>query len=142
MGSTLLYHCTPKKNLAKILACGLGAEKSESSLKAVFLSDCPFLAEGYSQQRPESEHIVLTVDLAALDLSLLGPDNYELQDWLEGDGGEQAALVGVTHWSEASWEQSLAWCNQVAYSGDIPPSAIRVFKDNQPVPDQDIGMSM
>jgi hypothetical protein len=142
MHSGLLYHCTQKKNLPTIMASGLSAEKSESSLKAVFLSDCPFLTEGYSQQRPESEHVVLTIDLAALDPSLLGPDNYELQDWLEGDGGEQAVLVGVTHWSEATWEQSLEWCNQVAYSGVIAPSAIRPFKDKRPTPDQSAGMSL
>jgi hypothetical protein len=67
---------------ATIMSFGLSADKSESSLKTVFLSDCPFLAEGYSQQRPESERVLLTIDLAALDPSLLGPDNYELQDRL------------------------------------------------------------
>lgn len=123
-----LYHCTTRHSLEAILAEGLTPAKSQSSLQAVFLSDCQFLASGYADQRPDLEHVLLAIDFAALDPELLGPDNRELQDWLEGQDEEDADLTGVTHWSEASWQQSLDWCNQVAYAGVIPPPAIRVVE--------------
>lgn len=138
----VVYHCTAKDSLKAIFAEGLKAEKSQSSLQAVFLSDCPFLANGYAQQRPDIEHVLLTIDFAALDTELLGPDNYELQGWLDGQDEEHAELTGVTRWNEASWQQSLEWCNQVAYSGVIPPSAIRIAEEKAPVQEPSYGMGM
>ena len=128
-----LYHCTTVEALESILSEGLLPSKSQSSLRAVFLSDCRHLASGYAGQQPDVEHVLLAVELAALDPALFGPDNCELQDWLDDQGDEHAELTGVNHWSEASWQQSLEWCNQVAYAGVIPVSAISVVESLDPV---------
>lgn len=137
-----LYHCTTVEALESILSDGLLPGQSQSSLPAVFLSDCPHLASGYAGQRPDAEHVLLVIEFAGLDPSLLGPDNYELQDWLDNQDDEHADLTGVTHWCEASWQQSLEWCNQVAYAGVIPASAISVVKDQEPVQVRSQGMGM
>lgn len=128
-----LYHCAPRSYLNSILVEGLSPEKSQSSLRAVFLSDCQGLASGYAGQRPELEHVLLAIEFTALDPELLGADNCELQDWLDDQDDDDSELDGVTHWSEASWQQSLKWCNQVAYYGVVPPAAIRVIEDHAPV---------
>lgn len=128
-----LYHCTTVEALKSILSEGLLPSQSQSTLPAVFLSDCPHLASGYAGQRPDVHHVLLAIEFAGLDPEQLGPDNCELQNWLDDQGDEHARLTGVTHWSEASWQQSLEWCNQVAYAGRIPPSAISVVKDREPV---------
>lgn len=123
-----LFHCTPVSRLAGIQSEGLLPQCSESSLKAVFLSDCQFLAEGYAGQRPGEEHVVLAVELTALDVEQLGPDNYELQDWLDEHPGGEADHPGLTRWDDATWAQSLQLCNQVAYWGRVPPAALSVHK--------------
>ncbi len=46
-----LYHCTTVEALESILSEGLLSSQSQSSLLAVFLSDCPHLASGYAGQR-------------------------------------------------------------------------------------------
>lgn len=119
-----LYHCTTKDSLKAILAEGLLPSHSKSSLPAIFLSDCSHLAMGYAGQRPDFEHVLLAINSEALDLALLGPDNCELQDWLDDQADEHT----ITHWSEASCEQSLEWCHQVAYAGVIAASAISVVE--------------
>lgn len=138
----VLYHCTTVEALESIFSDGLLPRQSQSSLPAVFLSDCPHLASGYAGQRPDVEHVLLAIEFAGLDPALLGPDNYELQDWLDGQDDEHADLTGVTHWSEASWQQSLEWCNQVAYAGVIAASAISVVEGQEPVQMLSPGMGM
>ncbi len=121
----LLYHVTPTKNLKSIKRDGLKASCSKSSLEGIFFSNDLDTALGYCLMRPEEKHSVVLVHLADLDKKLLTPDNYELQDWLDDLGDDEREELG---WPEKSsdltWEQSLDFCGQVAYCGDVPAKSI------------------
>lgn len=61
----------------------------------------------------------------------LGPDNYELRDFLKSMDKEELKehklWEGVT-WEDCSWKQSLKICNQVACYTEIPPKNIKIVK--------------
>jgi len=124
-----LYHVTTLAALPAILEGGLDPARSQSSLDAVFLSGGVFTAASYACMR-DGPHVMLSVDLSALDAALLGPDNYELPDLLEQIDPEALEELGYYEgvgWSEVSWKHSLAIADQVAYRGIIPPSALSII---------------
>ncbi len=115
-----LYHGTRKSQLDTIMTEGLLPEKTKSSLKAVFLTDSVFIADSYRFMHIASDDwTILKIDVAQLEKSNLGPDNFELADALADIDDEDRT------WDECTWEESLEICNQVAYHGIIPPSAIQ-----------------
>lgn len=124
----ILYHVTAQKNLRNILLDGLDPLKSKSSLKAIFLSNDRYTALNYGSMHAIEPYALLEISLHDLDQSELGPDNYELQEWLEDQGEEVRSALGVSYWGECSWEQSLEWCCQVAYHVPISPASIKVLK--------------
>jgi hypothetical protein len=124
----ILYHVTTQKNLRSILVEGLDPLKSKSSLKAVFLSNDKYTALNYASMHAVEPYALLEIRLSDLDQSELGPDNYELKDWLDSKDKEELDALGVYSWNEATWEQSLEWCCQVAYHAPIDPKAITVLR--------------
>lgn len=124
----ILYHVTLQKNLKNILVDGLDPQKSKSSLKAIFLSNDKFTALNYAPMHSVEPYVLLEVSVGDLEQSELGPDNYELQDWLDNLDDDRLSELGVSNWDECSWEQSLEWCCQVAYHAPISPESIRVLK--------------
>jgi len=125
----ILYHVTTLASFRSILEEGLDPARSQSSLKAVFLSGGEFTAASYACMR-DGPHVMLSVDVTSLDPDLLGPDNYELPDLLEQMDPEALEELGYYEgvgWSEVSWEHSLAIADQVAYRGIIPPSALSII---------------
>lgn len=123
---TVLYHGTLRSKLPSIYEHGLDPKFTKSSLDAVFLAasfgDAENYCGMYDQESNQDEHIVLEIDFTALDQTLLGPDNYELAEYL--DGLEEDDELYGTRWSDCTWEQSLRWCGQVAYHGVVPATAI------------------
>jgi len=124
----ILYHVTTLASFRSILEEGLDPARSQSSLKAVFLSGGEFTAASYACMR-DGPHVMLSVDVTSLDPDLLGPDNYELPDLLEQMDPESLGELGYHEgisWSDVSWRHSLAIADQVAYYGIVPPSALAV----------------
>lgn len=119
--NTILYHCAPESQLANILKEGLCPSYSKSSLKAIFITDDFFTAQNYSNMKNE-KCIVLQFCLGDLDINLCGPDNYELQQWIENNRSE------FKNWQEADAFYSLEKVNQFAYYGKINPSALQIIK--------------
>lgn len=118
-----LYHCTPKKNVQSILSKGLSPSFSKSSLKAVFLAGSIDVAERYAlMHRDHEEFVTFEVNVKSLSKKDLGPDNYELKDYLESMDSED-------HWSELSWEESLKTVSQVAYYGVIDSRDLRIVSE-------------
>jgi hypothetical protein len=122
-----LYHVTPVSNVKAILEVGLRPGSSNSSLEAVFLSQSPSTAENYKCAKTEP-CVVLEIDARYIHPVHLGPDNYELQDWLDGLSERERDEVagGAEHWSDFSGQESLWHCEQAAYYKTIPPEAIKV----------------
>lgn len=122
-----LFHLTTAHSLSEILLYGLLPERSQSSLKAVFLTDCRLVAENYASMKDET-CALLSID--AVEQFRLGPDNYELQDALhEMDPKEleDRGLYEGSGWQDCTWQQSLSICNQVACYSRIPPEYIAVL---------------
>lgn len=116
-----LYHCCPERWLKRIFKEGLNPPNSQSSLTAVFLAGDKDTAKNYAHmRRPYQKFVLLSILLKDLDDQELGPDNYELQDYLE------THCSRYDHWKEADWEYSLAKVSQVAYYGLISPDLITV----------------
>lgn len=137
--SLILFHCALRACLPDILREGLDPERSQSSLKAVFVADDEFTAANYACMR-EGDAVMLSIDATALDPCLLGPDNYELPDMLESLDQKFLKSMGYsssTTWDQVSGMDSLRICNQAAYRGVIPPSAITVIEGRFLVPAKD-----
>ena len=120
-----LFHLTPKSKLANILKEGLDPKYSKSSLKAIFFTNDLFTAQNYSSMKDETEFVILAVDVKNLNPKELGPDNYELQNWLESKAND----TNHDHWEDVDWKFSLEKVNQVAYYGIIDPSIIEIIKN-------------
>ncbi|WP_455233297.1 hypothetical protein [Geopseudomonas aromaticivorans] len=136
--TTTLYHMTARDNLESILSNGLDPSFTQSSQTAIYLTDGRFTACNYTHMRPDREHVLLAIDVAELDRRLLEPDDYELRDVLEMMGEEDRQAMGMFSWKDASWQQSLALCSQVAYAGVIAPQAIQVVGAYHPNVSQEI----
>lgn len=123
------YHLTTEKALPSILEHGLKPEYSESSLEAIFLSNCLDTAEQYCAMR-EDDSVLLEINITASHYEL-GPDNYELRDFLQSMDKEELKshkLYEGATWEDCSWRQSLKICNQVACYTNIEPKYIKVLK--------------
>lgn len=67
--------------------------------------------------------------MSQIDVTALEPDDYDLQDRIdggeEGPDGIDPRVAHLRDWSEASWQLSLEVTSEVFYAKAIPPSAIR-----------------
>lgn len=115
---TVLYHCSPRTNLASIQTHGLDPAKSQWS-SAVYLAGDEPHAWGYAKHHGQTDSVMLAITVAALDASKLGPDDVDLPDMLNDPDD----------WQDYDWQASLRICGQCCYSGTIPPSAIS-YRDN------------
>lgn len=125
----IFYHLTTAKALPSILEYGLDPQQSQSSLKAIFLSNNISTAEHYEAMHNEP-CVLLEVHINPHEYEL-GPDNYELHDFLDSMSEEQLEEHGLYlgfSWDDCSWEQSLEFCNQVACYDIIYPKNIKIIK--------------
>jgi len=124
-----LYHITPESNAKAIMEEGLLPGMSKSSLDAVFLTQYPSTADNYQCMKDEP-CVLLEIEARYIHPGKLRPDNYELQDWLDGlsDCDRIRLVGGAERWNELTGEDSLKLCAQAAYSLPIPPEAIRVVQ--------------
>lgn len=109
-----LWHCTSARRLVSIQRHGLRTGPKGWS----YLSNCRDTAANYENAFDEPT-VLLAIDGAALDRSLLGPDDDDVADILNQNRDDR-------RWNDLSWNESLDLCSQCTYSGHIPPSAIRV----------------
>lgn len=112
----VLYHVSPAEKLDSIMSSGLDPARSESSLKAVFLASDPHTASEYLLMHNVDDGVLFEIDQSKLSASKLGPDNYELQDYLDERDKDE-------YWRDFTWQQSLRLVHQVAYYGKISPKA-------------------
>jgi len=109
-----LFHGTCQHDLPIIRQRGLEAQptkpKGGAVRHGVYLTDDYHTADEYGflacDQRGGGEVIILEIDARQLDIKLLQPDDYDLQDAIQG--GERAGsepvdprLRHLHHWSEA-----------------------------------------
>lgn len=110
-----LYHLTPLEYYDYIQKEGLKIDKSESSLQGIFLTDNINVAKNYAYMRPEySDFIILVIDGTKLDVSKIGPDNYEFPDLISQMNDDESEKYNLD-----SWEDSLMVSNQIVYYDDI-----------------------
>lgn len=72
----------------------------------------------------ESEWTILAIDINGLNINEIGPDNYELPDFIAQ--GNIEALEAYNDWTEVPWQVSLEVCSQVAYYAEIQPNLISI----------------
>jgi RNA:NAD 2'-phosphotransferase (TPT1/KptA family) len=130
-----LYHGTRRKNLDDILKNGLKTEHSDSHNEwpyAIYLSDDPTVAKSYHAHQGVKlgDWVVLQVDTKKLNEQELVPDDFDFPDvWSQLPDEEKGQYY---NWAYCPWYVSLAYCSQVAYLANIPPSAFTVY---DPTPD-------
>lgn len=130
-----LYHLAKVESVESILEHGLDPGFSQSSLPAIFLAASPDIAENYRHMKDEGEFVILAVDMALIPLACLSPDNYELADLLREMDARTLEAVGLwegAEWSDATWQQSLEICGQVACETVIPPPSISIHRHLSP----------
>lgn len=120
--TNVIYHLTTQSVLNQILKEGLCPTYSKSSLKAIFLTDDLYTAQNYEGMK-DDKCVVLQLSIDDLDPNLCGPDNYELQNWLENNSSD------FNFWNQADWKYSLLKVNQFAYYGKIPASVLKIFNN-------------
>jgi hypothetical protein len=111
---SLLYHCTPLSNLDKIAKHGLDPSYSKWS-DCVYLAGDEAHAQAYDRHHGVQDTIMLAIDISALDINKLKPDNVDLPD----------CLNDPDDWEQYDWKESLQICGQCCYDGVIPPFSIR-----------------
>lgn len=118
----------PKKYLDGVMQHGLDPKFTKSSLNAIFLAGHPSTAENYTVMHTDNlqDSVILKINKAGLDPKLLGPDNYELKDYLESLDDDDD-MYGM-NWNDLTWQDSLNLVDQVAYYGVIPPNLISIAK--------------
>lgn len=126
-----LYHGTDLKNLDNIMKHGLVPSRSQKKHipkpNSIFLSDEKDVAHNYLGYFDEG--LVLRIESRFLNKNKLGPDDYELVDFIRDMQGEDEIypnLQGVT-WKDVDWEDSLDFVHQIQYYAKIPPKAISVL---------------
>ena len=122
------YHATPKKYLDFIMKNGLDPKFTKSSLDAIFLAGHPSTAENYTVMHSDEpqDSVILKISGSGLNPNKLGPDNYELQDYLESLDDDDD-MYGM-NWNALTWQDSLNLVDQVAYYGVIPSNLISIAK--------------
>ena len=121
-----IYHTTLAINLPKILVEGLSPNKSESSQKVIYFSGSEGTARNYACMRANQEHVLLEITTSKLDKNKFGPDDYELQDYLD-DIDDEEDLLYDTAWADYSGIESITMCDQVVYGETIPPECITII---------------
>jgi hypothetical protein len=139
--SAHFYHGTCSGFAESIQHHGLRAADSKpkggASRRGVYLTDDYLTATDYGslicdlKHHGEHDIVVFAVDGGALDQRLLQPDDYDLQDALQGGeivGSEpiDPRLQKYRRWDEVPWQVSLAITHQVFYAGSIPANALRM----------------
>lgn len=89
----------------------------------IYLSHDLYQTAGYDAQH-DGKTVILKVDIRNLDLSLLGPDDDDLQDILSQQRSPRV-------WQDISWSESLKLSGQCTYDGVIPPHAIAVLQKRE-----------
>lgn len=112
-----LYHCTPKRNIEKILKEGLSPNYSNSSLAGVFLALYEDIADNYSFMK-DDECVTLKIKTCNINEDFLIPDNYELRDFIEQN------YTNFNSYKECNFIDSLNLCGQCAYTLVISPEDI------------------
>jgi predicted nucleotidyltransferase len=133
------FHLTPASRLNSVLEHGLEPGHSQSSLVAIFLAGSEMTAKNYEGMKNEP-CVVLQVDLPDHLLSSLTADNVELRDLLQDMDARALRRRGLfdgARWSDCTWEQSLAICDQVACTVKIPPHCLAVVPPAFEIPSQD-----
>ncbi len=116
----VLFHCTALTSLPAIRRVGLDPAVSKSSQQAVYLASDLSAAANYCYfSLDPAWHVILAVNLSHLSQDQLGPDDYELRDWLADRHREEG-------WSDCSWRQSLRRCGQVVCYAPVPPEKLVV----------------
>ncbi len=111
----ILYHCCTLTALPAIRETGLDPARSKSSQQAVYLASSIDAAANYCYfSLDPAWHVILAVNLAHLPQDQLGPDDYELRDWL-------ADRCYHEQWSDCTWQQSLRRCGQLVCRAVISP---------------------
>src|SRR6478752_6873054 len=118
-----LFHGTLEQYLPTIGEHGLDPTRTMSGLSAIYLTNDPALAAEYAAsaaiKHRSGNWVVLEVDPSKLDLSAMGPDDFELAEILADAEDER-------EWSAVPWQESLQLCSQAAYHGHIPPEAFSI----------------
>jgi len=140
-----LYHGTKKKNLDDILKNGLRVEFNESNIewqKATYLACDTYTAANYAGHKgaKSEDWAVLQIEISKLREDLLRPDDYDFPDMWGRDSMHEEVNAEIAplkeefgdNWADVPWEVSLQVCCQVAYLGDIPPTAIKVIPTQFP----------
>lgn len=126
-----LYHLTSAKNWENIKQAGLSTEYSKSGNRSgIYLSDDKSVAENYAGFYDDGDELVLLkISTNGLKKDKFGPDDYELQDFLNdgGWGDKDKQIEQYKKWSDVPWELSLKWVNQVQYYDAIPPQNIEAI---------------
>lgn len=126
----IFYQITPDKNIPDIIENGLQIKysKQHKRREGIYLTDDEFTALNYENMYDEP-CTLLEIDSSYLDPKHFGPDDYELQDFLDQDPKLRKKYGDDWRWIH--WENSLKICNQVMYHDDIPKEAIKIVKENK-----------
>jgi hypothetical protein len=116
----VLYHATNAFKYPHIMAHGLDPERSKTT-KAVFLTDRLDVARTYTSI---ARSYILAIDVTMLDLTKLGPDDFDLPDKLRRLAPDDRWLNA--RWQDVPWQVSLQLVHQAAYQGVIPSAAISI----------------
>lgn len=128
-----LYHLTSSEKYENIKQEGLHPHYSIQSKreKGIYLAGDVYVAENYfGFYDSGTEVVLLKVLTKGLIPEKFGPDDYELQDFLnDGGWGNSDRKIKLYHnCHDVPWELSLKWVNQVQYHDTIPQQNIEVIK--------------
>jgi len=136
--SVTLYHGTNSSLLADILERGLRPSRETGAknwagtefrhnMNAVYLASDRERAEYYARHSAAEQHAKGRLDATPVVLRVTVPTDQLLadDDWLrrEFGGGTEKAKANVSNWHD-----SLTKFGQVAFLGDVPPSAVEVLE--------------
>ena len=120
-----LYHLTSSKKYETIKTEGLDPKYSIQSKGeyGIYLSDDQSVSANYSGFYENEELVLLKISTKGLNINYFGPDDYELQDYLNSIRKGRK----YDHWYDVPWYLSLRWCSEIQYHSVIPPENIEVI---------------
>ena len=89
----------------------------------IYLSDDQSVSANYSGFYENEELVLLKISTKGLNINYFGPDDYELQDYLNSIRKGRK----YDHWYDVPWYLSLRWCSEIQYHSVIPPENIEVI---------------
>lgn len=127
-----MYHLTSSEKYENIKKIGLIPKFSKQSKgeKGIYLTDDESVADNYANFYENGDELVLLKILTkGLNLNMFGPDDYELQDFLNdgGWGNKDKEINKFNNWKDVPWQLSLKWVNQVQYHDVITPENIEII---------------